>query len=142
MCIRDRNGTGALAMPPSACLADVAAALSARSESARVLRIAALDLRRLCPWMGSAQAALDFNRAASSALHHTVRFCAQEELDPPPASAGDSCSWGYRPPRALPSSEAAARAYQAARPSADVTSFTEPRACRQEPAGALEYTCS
>jgi hypothetical protein len=138
------DGDGArLLVRPGACFDEIAAVLRARAQPARVLRLDALALRRLCPWLGSARAADEFNRAASSALHHTVRFCTVERLEPPPASEAEACPWGYRPPGALPASEAAARAYVATRAPPVVTAFSEPRACRRGAApDDLAYACS
>mmetsp|Transcript_6417 Transcript_6417/g.16768 ORF Transcript_6417/g.16768 Transcript_6417/m.16768 type:complete len:609 (+) Transcript_6417:1-1827(+) len=132
----------ALVVEQGACFSEVAAALSARRQPSRVLRVGAQDLRMLCPWLGSARANDEFNKAASSALHHTVRFCTAESLTPPLAEAvGGGCPWGYRPPAPLPASEAAARAYATLRADANVTAFSEPRVCRRE-GEALAYTCS
>jgi hypothetical protein len=135
-----RWDSSVLVVSAGTCFSEIAEALRAREQAARVLRVAALDLRKLCPWLGTADAVFEFNRAASTALHHTVRFCAAEQLTPAPA-AGEACPWGYRPPSALPLTEAAAREYVASRPDASVASFTEPRACKRE-GDALAYTCS
>lgn len=101
-----------LELPYGTPMADVKAAVLRLNPRVRVIEIANADLRRLCRWLGSARANLDFNTLILYILTESSRYCPQEDMGGYGAPGFDwqnpftayNCTWGFHSPAPFPTS--------------------------------------
>ena len=60
-------------------MTEAARAVADANPDARLVEIGAPDLRRLCKWLGSAEANRAFNRRMRYVLQESSRFCPSED---------------------------------------------------------------
>ena len=91
----------------------VKAAVLQLNPHVRVIEIANLHLRRLCRWLGSSRANIDFNSLTRYILTESSRYCPQEDMGGYGAPGFDwqnpftayNCTWGFHSPTEFPTSE-------------------------------------
>ena len=101
---------------PGAPMTEAARAVADANPDARLVEIGAPDLRRLCKWLGSAEANRAFNRRMRYVLQESSRFCPSEDNHESVQNmphwnwqnpfTAYNCTWGFATPADYPETEA------------------------------------
>jgi hypothetical protein len=99
-------------LKPATPMSGVRAAVEAVNPNVRLVEVGVGDIRRLCKWLGSAEANRRFNSLARYVLHESSRYCPLEDHNSTVASIPNwnwqnpftayNCTWGFATPTDFP----------------------------------------
>jgi len=112
---RAATGRDSLELPYGTPMSSVMAAVRKVNPDVRVVEVTNEHLRRLCRWLGSADANAEFNALMRYVLTESSRYCPEEDHDNYGAGFFDwqnpfsayNCTWGFIHPELFPTDAAA-----------------------------------
>ena len=106
------DATISTVLRPGTPMSAVADAVNRANPNAKLVEISTTDIRRLCKWLGSTAANVDFNNVMSHITSESARYCPREDHDEKVANmpkwywrnpyTAYNCTWGFAHPTRYP----------------------------------------